>query len=242
MLAIVAAIALQDSPLMTQASAEDSVVSVQGQTIHYSGEITQAGVDKVAALLEVHPTVGELAINSVGGVIGRGIDLGLLVLRHQLDVRVTGAGCISSCANYVFTAGRHKVIEPGAVVVWHGSAIQKGLWDYKNLNLADIRDALGRDPNWLERMALRWKAWNAGRLAKRRQAEFFDLVGVDPEVTVYGQLRECACLWTFSPEDMAAFGIDNVTAYPGYGTLEGSALYSEWKLLKAQSAEGVTIP
>ncbi len=233
-LAVVAAAALQLSPLVTQAAAEDAVVTIQGEKIHYVGELTSKGVNQVATLLEAHPGVRVLAINSVGGEIGKGIDLGQIVLRNGLDVHVTGSMCTSSCANYVFTAGRHKVIEPGAVVVWHGSAIQKGLFEFEKLDMSFFRDAYGRDMNWIERVAMRWKLWRYARLMKRRQAAFFDLIGVNPEVTVYGQLRGCECQWTFSPEDMARFGVDNVTAYPGYGMTNGSAVFSNWKLLKVQ--------
>ena len=79
-------------------------------------------------------------------------------------------------------------------------------------------------------------------MVKHRQRDFYQLIGVDPEVTVYGQLRGCKCQWTFLPTDMATFGIDNVTAYPGYGTPGGNATFTEWKLLKVQDDNEVSVP
>ncbi|MBE2210317.1 MAG: hypothetical protein IAE66_01825 [Xanthomonadaceae bacterium] len=241
-LALTVAVALQGAPVLKQAVAEEATVSLQGDKIHYVGELTRKGVDQVAALLEANSDVNTLAINSGGGEIGMGIDLGLLVHQHQLDVHVTDGICMSSCANYVFPAGRRKVIEPRTVVVWHGSAIQEGLFDFDKINMAFFRDAYGRDMNWIERAVFRWKAWKYARMVKHRQRDFYQLIGVDPEVTVYGQLRGCKCQWTFLPTDMATFGIDNVTAYPGYGTPGGNATFTEWKLLKVQDDNEVSVP
>ena len=238
-LVAVAVMALQVSALITQARSEPVVVAEQ-KTLRYTGEITSDGVSRVESLLAAHPDIRILEINSTGGSIDRGIDLGLLVFRHGLDVHVTGSMCMSSCANYVFTAGRRKVIEPGAVVVWHGSAIQKGLFAFKNADISFIPDEFRRGPNWLERLYARlysrWKWSQLARSVKRRQAEFFKLIRVDPEVTVFGQTHGCKCQWTLSPEDMTAFGIKNVSAYPGYGTQEGHAIYTEWKLLQVRDS------
>ncbi len=234
-LVAVAVMALQVSALITQARSEPVVVAEQ-KTLRYTGEITSDGVSRVESLLAAHPDIRILEINSTGGSIDRGIDLGLLVFRHGLDVHVTGSMCMSSCANYVFTAGRRKVIEPGAVVVWHGSAIQKGLYDFDKFDLTFFREAYGRDPNCIERLALRWKLHTYRRRVQSRQAEFFELIKVDPGVTVFGQTHGCKCQWTLSPEDMTAFGIKNVSAYPGYGTQEGHAIYTEWKLLQVRDS------
>jgi hypothetical protein len=228
---------LQVSALITQALAEP-VVSIEHETLRYSGELTRDGVAKAKSLLESHPGIHVLAINSGGGRIGDGIDLGMLVHRHGLDVHVTGSMCTSSCANYVFTAGRRKVIEPGAVVVWHGSAIQDGLFDFDNIDMTDIRETLGRDPNWVERLMLRWKFSVDRRRIQRRQVEFFKLIHVDPAVTVFGQRQGCECQWTLSPADMSFFGIQGVHAYPGYGTQDGNAVYADWKLLEVHGAPG----
>ena len=49
--------------------------------------------------------------------------IGLWIFDHELDVIVDEL-CFSSCANYIFTAGKNKIIEKDAIVGWHGSEQQ----------------------------------------------------------------------------------------------------------------------
>ena len=49
--------------------------------------------------------------------------IGEWVFDHQLDVIVDEL-CFSSCANYIFTAGKNKIIGKDAIVGWHGSEQQ----------------------------------------------------------------------------------------------------------------------
>ena len=93
--------------------------------LRYRGPLTEDGLDALRTLARGRET-GVLEIDSAGGEIVAGMEFGLWVHDLGLDVRVNRA-CLSSCANYVFPAGRNKVIAPGAVVAWHGSARQTGL-------------------------------------------------------------------------------------------------------------------
>lgn len=94
----------------------------------YSGAINQ---EKVDAFLNryMNKHVPTLRMNSHGGLVLPAIPLGRWVDANHLAVSVRNL-CMSACANYVFTAGGRKTIEPGAIVVrhgmaWHGSAEQK---------------------------------------------------------------------------------------------------------------------
>ncbi|MGX9608655.1 hypothetical protein [Acinetobacter sp. T63] len=50
------------------------------------------------------------------------MDLGDLVYVHQLNVEV-GQYCFSSCANYVFPAGKVKYLNWCSQLGWHGGAM-----------------------------------------------------------------------------------------------------------------------
>ena len=97
-------------------------VRVEGSSIIYIGATNTAGYDRLMRLAEQGNT-SELAITSPGGSVYWGIKIGEVVYENAWDVRVLGL-CVSSCANYIFPAGRNKVIEDGGIVGWHGSARQ----------------------------------------------------------------------------------------------------------------------
>jgi hypothetical protein len=98
-------------------------VSADREALSYTGPVTAAGLHRLrthyAALLQ-QPRW--LAINSSGGEVNTAMDFGDWIFEQRLNVRVVDR-CLSACANYLFTAARQKIIEPGAIVAWHGSAI-----------------------------------------------------------------------------------------------------------------------
>jgi hypothetical protein len=95
-----------------------ATITRQGKRITFDGTITHEAVQRFKALLT--PAVSELDITSFGGVTLAGIALGELVHAANLDITVPRY-CSSACAQYVFPAARHKRIEKGALLGWHGS-------------------------------------------------------------------------------------------------------------------------
>ena len=65
-------------------------------------------------------------ITSLGGGINAGLQLGEWIVENNLDVSVPEY-CVSSCANYVFLAGKTKMLGKHAYLIWHGGAHQPGL-------------------------------------------------------------------------------------------------------------------
>ena len=171
-------------------------VVLSGDQIEYVGHLDKGGVDAVRHILETDQSIDTLVISSPGGELNLGMDLGELVHAHGLDVRVTGMGCASSCANYVFPAGRRKTIDSGSVVVWHGSALQKYLGGFL-LVVPEMRDYVKK--------------------VRVRQQAFYEALNVDARITILGQELKCRCVWTLLPQDMAKFGIGNVQAAENYG-------------------------
>lgn len=177
-----------------------------GQLAVYKGEISAVNNAAFFKRYAGKP-VAQLDINSVGGEVEAGIELGLWVHRHGLDVTVTGL-CLSSCANYVFTAGRHKDIKPGAVVAWHGNyhhLEETGLWR-DDVALRMRRD--GEDKNTATRIV---RAQVDKLLAMEKQ--FFLEIGVDEYLCWVGKMPPFSVrdYYTLAVEDMARFGVRDVS-------------------------------
>ena len=154
------------------------------------------------------------------------MDFGIWVVDGNLDV-VVDHSCLSSCANYVFTAGRNKSILPGAVVAWHGSAKQPGLLDQLHAIVEEQIDAHELSPRARKRELRRAKRANVKYLtdAIYKQDQFFYRLGVDEYVTRIGNEKYgVRGFFYLSVEDMAAFGIDNVTAPEDYTQMAPRAL------------------
>ncbi len=177
------------------ACAPASGVWSDGDAIHYRGELSEELNDRVYALYDapaLKPT--RLVIQSGGGNVELGLDLGEFIIDEQLDVSVPKY-CISSCANYVFTAGRRKLLGKHALVGFHGGATSPGLLDR---SLAELR----ADPPpglsdveiaELERGLIDYfTEWQA------REAAFFDRIGVDASITVFAQADSPAQLSVLS--------------------------------------------
>ena len=188
-------------------------VQLNGDRIVYRGSMSGEAIDKVGHLLErADGRIAWLDIESGGGEVNWGLDLGNLVHEHGLHVRVIGAGCHSSCANYVFTAADRRVIEPGAVVSWHGSALQRR-WGFRARVLMTISSE-ARD------YFVQWQ---------QRQEEFFERIEVDPRVTIVGQDLGCRCTWALSVEDMALFGLTNIEAPESYTSTDLSGFPERYR-------------
>lgn len=180
--------ALQPTPDM------EPELRVEGETLYLRGTLHRDRIEEFQAALDEHADdLKWLDIESGGGEVEASLYMGALVFSRGLNVRVSGIGCVSSCANYIFPAGRKKQIMPGAVVAWHGSAIQS--------NLAEglSRDARASLEEWRE-----------------RQARLYRMMEVDERITIVGQDLNCDCTWALSVEDMARFGLTGVEAPDDY--------------------------
>jgi hypothetical protein len=191
----------------------------EGDTIVYQGVLSPEANARVRELLAADGGIQWLQITSGGGDVNLGLDLGELVREHGLNVKVVDY-CASSCANYVFPAGRRKRLPADSVVIWHGSAIQAGLGDLSTIDFSALEKQRGRPLSDEEKAAL---AEQAGLMAyfdalRRRQEAFYKDIGVDQRVTVFGQDLDCRCDWTIPIGDMARFGITGIEAPDGYGS------------------------
>jgi hypothetical protein len=89
-----------------------------GDILCLSGTITRDLDSNVVRQIANH-SITNVVIASGGGDVEYAINIGNLIREYDLRVIVTKA-CLSSCANYIFTASPHAVVLPGSVVIWHG--------------------------------------------------------------------------------------------------------------------------
>ena len=154
--------------------------------------------------------------------------------------------CFSACANYIFTAGRNKVIQDDSIVGWHGSnltseymAKDHGITLDEQLKRefdGSMEDAPINVKSSAHYPALLNQYKRSFLRKVDEERKFLEMTGVNPEIMTYGFLSEHHeamhtadnvhySLWTFSIEDMGKFGVSNVSyeedgEYPSDLTLE----------------------
>lgn len=191
--------------------------------IEYQGLITSEANDGVYDLYEeASPKPKAIVIESNGGGAAAAMQLGNWMLDHELDVQVD-TYCYSSCANYVFLAGRNKLLASHASLMWHGGVMQP--IDRPELEhlLDDMLSALepeARDAVLAERpREILLAQMEASRLELiARETKFFARIGVDERITVLGHLFERELLandhdysgWDLSLEDLASLGVHGI--------------------------------
>lgn len=186
-------------------------ISADVNTIYYSGVINVNNVKKVLPLIE-SGKYSTLRINSRGGEIMSAMDFGAAVFKSELDVVVTDL-CNSSCANYIFPAGRKKKIEVGAFVMWHGDTRQRNFL----LDQAYLERKALQTPGSLTTFEL--KRLTYSQASVKKQDAFYKLINIDGQIARLGQeIDTPVALWAFSAENMNVFNIRNVEAPSDYGS------------------------
>jgi hypothetical protein len=162
-------------------------------SIVFHGRIDAASAAAFLALA-TDPAVTRLVITSVGGLVSPALDMADAIHARGLDVEVPQA-CLSSCANYIFPAGRRKVLGRPGTVGWHGNMAHV-------LHLQQSGQASWPEPDLAHARSL-----------ARREAEFFRRIGVDGFVCWFAKMPPYAVedSYWLAVDDMARFGIRDVT-------------------------------
>ena len=170
-----------------------TVVRQEGDAIVFEGQINSASATEFLLLL-LDPQVKRLVISSGGGLVAAALDMAQAIHERQLDVEVPRL-CHSSCANYIFPAGRNKVLGRLGVVAWHG-------------NMTHVL--------YLQRTGQ--GSWNDAQIADARrlaqlEAQLYARLGVDGFVSWFGKIAPYSAegFYHLSLEDMARFGIRGVS-------------------------------
>jgi hypothetical protein len=135
-------------------------------TISMQGEIEEGDAARLSNILTTNIT--KLVVNSNGGDAEEGLAIGKIILKRPIDVQVTGI-CVSSCANYIFTAARRKYIKDG-IVGYHGNI--SAVLDEENSNFYQDLKESGSSDQEIADVVSRDKT-----LAKQ-ESDFFHSLGI----------------------------------------------------------------
>lgn len=196
--------------------AEPAQVFIDNGELNYIGDISTEANNRAFQLfgaLSKKPSV--LSIRSKGGDTEAGMKLGEWVHREGLSIKVLEF-CFSSCANYVFTAAREKIVSNFAIVGFHGglSSAHFGIEPGQAAIFAalPIKQRAAARKQFFDEMA--------AQLAPQTKAEreFFEAIGVQRRITTLGQTPYYenkydgtkAVGWTYSVADFAKLGVKNI--------------------------------
>ena len=180
-----------------QAQSPPATVERVGDAVIFRGRIEAASAARFQELLR-EPALTRVVITSQGGLVAPALDMAQALFERGLDVEVPQA-CLSSCANYVFPAGRRKRLGHARAVGWHG-----------NMTHVLHLHQSGRE-SWSE------PEMQEARLLARREQAFFRRIGVDGFVCWFGKIapHDVEEFYALTPQDMARFGIAGVVVDPG---------------------------
>jgi hypothetical protein len=199
-------------------------INIDGDTLIINGDIMHSMYEDISRYLTEN-NVKRVFITSNGGDIDAGISIGRLIHQFNLELEVIGY-CISSCANYLFTAAANKIIQEGAAVIWHGNSQQKDFREFDQCGRTiSSFDGLPMDDEEIAELKTpeSQKEWESIR---RREHDFYQLIGVNDYITRVGQEPEYYGNFTISVEHMRSFGVTNVQASPNYASDEYCEIFN----------------
>jgi hypothetical protein len=217
-------------PELERARTEPALVEVRGDTVYYTGNMSATSRRSFdAAVAAVEPgQVTRMVIHSGGGDTVEGRHIGRWVHRMGLVVEVDVI-CFSSCADYVFPAGRARVIRRDAFVGWHGNERQfQIIADRRGVTLAEhMRTLVPRDAPAADADRFVSEFLASVAVTGKDEAAFYAELGLDDAFAVCAvgdDLEERFGFagkkgWGFSIDDMVGFGMAN-TVYLGSGRYE----------------------
>lgn len=219
-------------------SDEEAGIVLNGTTVVYVGILNDQNIERFLEIVR-DKEVLRLIISSGGGEINAGMRLGDWIFDNNADIVIERV-CASSCANYVFTAGRQKTLNEGAIVAWHGNILQK-----TGLSIEDLRETVRQTYETLSedvkkdldletmiaQAILQIQEYRAASI--ENQARFFKKIGVDEFICRVGNEKYGAQdFFTLSIEDMTRFGVSNVQATWNYEDIDLTPFHRKGKSIQ----------
>ena len=189
--------------------AEQTPIYKEGRIIYYNAPIDSNGFNIVKKLYNLE--VGLLIFNSPGGEAGIAMKFAKWIIEHDLEIEIDRY-CLSSCANYIFPAGKIKYLNEWSVIGWHGGALQ---FKKTPIELNDIRTVLSFSNNC-----------DFSKLPKnnilifeskiKSECVFYKSLSINPIITMYGQTlndifyQKNVDFWSYSLDAMEFLGINEI--------------------------------
>lgn len=198
-----------------------------GDAVVLQGRIDADLARRVVQLLQ-NPDIARVVVTSGGGDVDATLDIAEAMHANSKNVEVPLA-CLGTCANYIFPAGRHKLLARAGVIGWRG-------------NMAHVL--------YLQRTArANWsdaQLREARRLAQR-EAGFYARVGLDGFVAWFAKLPPYSVdeYYTLSIEDMGRFGLRNLRVHDADVAFSGGLVQEvqvDWVHLESLRPRGAPDP
>lgn len=185
----------------------EPVVSYSDGVLAYDGELRADSVARIKAVMGERK-VSLLRISSVGGEVDVSIAIARWVYANDIDVEVDGP-CFSSCANYIFPAGRRKIIGAEGVVGWHGT-LEHLLYKHEQ-NLQPVEERL----------------LPSLRQTAELERAFFADTGINGFIGWFGKMApyNVPNMYFMSADDMAYFGLRGLQVRDDYAATAGGARF-----------------
>jgi len=185
-------------------------------SLRIEGDITLEMYEEIKETLEIK-TVNRFLISSPGGDIDASLKIGYLIYSKNIAVEIIDY-CVSSCANYLFTAAKQKKIHDGAIVVWHGNSEQK---DWREFDLCGRTvssfDGMPMSEDEIKELSQlsEKKEWKKRR---KKESDFYKTIKVNDYIARVGQEPIFLGNFTMSISDMSKFGLKNIYAPVDYAS------------------------
>ena len=151
---------------------------LDAQTLAFQGRITEESRKAFGQLIDDETTT--VVLTSRGGDVEAALDIANAIHDRGLDVVVRGH-CVSSCANYLFLAGRNRMIEPDSFLGFHGTLTSLDL----EAQVAEMEAAARAAGQTDEEIAAQTLSMRRGVEAIRERERAFALkVGFAPDLYV----------------------------------------------------------
>jgi len=184
-------------------------VYVKNNAIFYVGHLSKEYNDEFFSLYNKNKNkITEIDINSGGGSINLGMDLGDFIYNHKLNVTIPDY-CFSSCANYVFPSGNIKKISSHTLIGYHGGAYSPTV----DMFLESEKRRLGRSLTEQEKDKYTKKYSDIIKKGKNRQDLFYSKRKINKKIASLGKdaFPDIHYNMVYYPlKDFSTLGVNNI--------------------------------
>jgi hypothetical protein len=200
---------------LSQDAELSQVKRIDDETILFTGTITRVSVAQFQKALT--PNTKKVLLDSPGGYARFAIEMADSIFDRNLDVEVTNR-CFSSCANYLFPAGRRKIIGKEGVLMWHGCGKYDSYLDQVNHQKLTENNK----ESYEEFIGLEQK--------------FLNKIGMDEFICWFGMIPPYNSRfgYTLSKQDMERFGIRGIEVRDNYPTVSSIFLNLKYRIMSPQ--------